>query len=183
MSENLRNYTKALYGLDAVVQRVTDEQWGLDSPCEGWSALDVLAHNIGMCNMIAGFASGTGASSPTDPEVVDPQAEWAAVRDGVLTALDQQDVLSSRADTPWGNLTIDRFIGIVTVDPLTHTFDLARAVGQGIVLDETLAATGLAQLTAAGDSIRGAGRFDAAVEVADDASVTDKFVAITGRTP
>ncbi|MFT7649867.1 MAG: hypothetical protein ACI8Y4_004631, partial [Candidatus Poriferisodalaceae bacterium] len=79
--------------------------------------------------------------------------------------------------------TIDRFIGIVTVDPLTHTFDLARAVGQGIVLDETLAATGLAQLTAAGDSIRGAGRFDAAVEVADDASVTDKFVAITGRTP
>ncbi len=183
MSDNLRNYTKALYGFDAVVQRVDDGGWDSPSPCAGWTARDVLAHNIGMCDMIAGFASGTGASAPTDPEITDPQSQWAAAREGVLAALDQHGVLDSRADTPWGNLTIDRFIGIVTVDPLTHTFDLARATGQDVVLDEELATAGYAQLAAAGDAIRGPGRFDAAVEIGEDAPMVDKFVAITGRRP
>lgn len=181
MSQNLRNYTKALYGFDAVVQRVPDDQWDSPSPCDGWTARDVLAHNIGMCNMIAGFAAGRGAATPDETMVLEPQAEWAAARDGVLSALDGQGVLHSKADTPWGNLSIDRFIGIVTVDPLTHTFDLARSVGQAIVLDETLAAAGYAQLKQAGDAVRAGGRFAPAAEVADDASITDKFVAMTGR--
>jgi len=183
VSDNLRNYTKALYGFDAVVQRVADDQWDNPSPCEGWSARDVLSHNIGMCNMIAGFADGVGASTAAEPEVLDPQAEWAAARDGVFAALDQDGVIHSKVDTPWGNLEIDRFVGIVAVDPLTHTFDLARAVGQEVVMDETLAAAGLAQLERAGDAARVGGRFAAAVESAQDASTVDKFVAITGRQP
>ena len=28
MSENLRNYTKAIYAMDAIVQRVPDAVWG-----------------------------------------------------------------------------------------------------------------------------------------------------------
>jgi uncharacterized protein (TIGR03086 family) len=183
VSQNLRNYTKALYGFDAVVQRVTDDQWDSPSPCEGWTARDVLAHNIGMCNMIAGFAAGRGASAPDETSVLEPQAEWATARDGVLAALDAQGVLQSKADTPWGNLAIDRFIGIVTVDPLTHTFDLARSVGQDIVLDEGLAAAGHAQIAKAGDAVRAGGRFAPEAEVADDASITDRFVAMTGRQP
>ena len=183
MSENLRNYTKALYGFDAVVQRVADDRWDSPSPCEGWTALDVLAHNIGMCNMIAGFARGIDASAPDEVTPSDPQTDWAAARDGVLAALDTEGALQIKTLTPWGNLRVDRFIGIVAVDPLTHTFDLARAVGQDIVLDEDMAAAGYAQIKAAGDGVRGGGRFAPESEVAEDASIVDKFVAMTGRQP
>jgi len=47
MSTNLRNYTKALYGFDAVVQRVPEDRWDADSPCDGWSARDVVTHACG----------------------------------------------------------------------------------------------------------------------------------------
>lgn len=183
VSENLRNYTKALFGFDAVVARVLPDQWTRPSPCEGWSASDVLAHNIGMCEMIAGFASGRGADGPGVADLVEPQRDWQAARDGVLGALSADGVLEREADTPWGRLTIDRFLRVVTLDPLAHTFDLARATGQAVVIDEGLAAAALAQLERAGDAIRGPGRFAAAVEVDEDASVVDRFVAISGRRP
>ncbi len=183
VSENLRSYTKAIYGLDAAVQRVGEDQWDQPSPCEGWSARDVVGHNIGMCNMIAGFAAGVGAAGPDETTPLDPKAEWAVARDGVLEALDQQGALQIKTQTPWGNLQVDRFLGIVAVDPLTHTFDLARATGQDIVMDEDMAAAGYAQIKAAGDAVRQGGRFEPAAEVADDASIVDKFVAMTGRRP
>lgn len=183
VSENLRNYTKAVFGFDAVVTRVEPDQWNRPSPCEGWSALDVVAHNIGMCAMIAGFASGNGAAGPETPEVLDPHVEWSAARDGVLASLRGDGVLQREADTPWGRLTIDRFLGVVTVDPLAHTFDLARATGQAVVIDAGLAAAALAQLERAGDAIRGPGRFAAAVEIDAQASIVDRFVAIAGRQP
>ena len=48
MSTNSRNYTKALYGFDAVVQRVPADRWDAPSPCEGWCARDVVAHASGV---------------------------------------------------------------------------------------------------------------------------------------
>lgn len=183
VSQNLRTYTKAVYGFDAVVQRVADDRWDDPSPCAGWSARDVLGHNIGMCNMIAGFTEGVGATAPVETPPTDPQAQWAACRDAVMEALDTEGALQVKTQTPWGNLTVDRFIGIVAVDPLTHTFDLARATGQDIVLDEDIAAAGYTQLKAAGDAVREGGRFEPAADVADNASVVDKFVAMTGRRP
>ncbi len=182
MSKNTRNYTKALYGFDAVVRRVDQTQWGAASPCEGWSALDVLAHNIGMCTMIAGVARGISADSATHPAVGDPQSDWVDARDDVLEALDQPDALQREVGTPWGHLAVDRFVGIVVVDPLIHTFDLATASAQVVVLDEALAAAGYTQLKKAGEMIRGE-RFGPTVHVASDASITDKLISIAGRNP
>lgn len=182
MSENTRKYTKALFGFDAVVQRIDQSQWEAASPCDGWSARDVLAHNIGMCVMITGIARGISADSATHPSVTHPQSDWAAARDDVLEALDDRQALRREVGTPWGHLVVDRFVGIVVVDPLLHTFDLAKASGQAVVLDEGLAEVGYIQLKKAGEMIRGE-RFGAAVPVDSDASITDKLISIAGRNP
>ena len=102
---------------------------GLIKP--GWSALDVVAHNIGMCTMIAGIARGISADSATHPAVGDPQSDWVDARDDVLEALDQPGALQREVGTPWGHLVVDRFVGLVVVDPLLHTFDLAKASSLG----------------------------------------------------
>jgi uncharacterized protein (TIGR03086 family) len=182
MTINHRNYVKALFGFDAVVQRTSDHEWMNSSPCVDWSALDVLAHNIGMCRMITGFVNGEGASVSDHPEIKDPKQEWLIARDEVLEALGRKETLQIRADTPWGNLTIEKFLGIVVVDPLTHTFDLARAVGQEIRIDEALAAISYERLKAAGDSIRGE-KFGSEIQTGENDSIVHKFIAVTGRKP
>lgn len=182
MSDNARSYIKALYGFDAVLRRVDQSRWGAASPCEGWSALDVVAHNIGMCNMIAGIARGTPADSAGHPVVGDPQSDWVDARDDVLEALDQPGALQREVGTPWGHLVVDRFVGLVVVDPLLHTFDLAKASGQVALLDEDLAEAGYIQLKKAGDMIRGE-RFGPEVPIDSDASITDKLISIAGRNP
>ncbi len=182
MSENTRNYLHALYGFDATVSRVGSHGWDGASPCEGWSARDVLSHNIGMCQMITGIARGIGAESAGQPEVVDPLDEWGRAFAETRVALDDAEALSQKVQTPWGHLVVDRFVGIVTVDPLIHTFDLAVATGQEVVIDRDLAEAGYKQLQQAGDMIRGE-RFGPEIELDGDDSIVDKLIAMAGRDP
>ncbi len=183
MSENLRTFVKALYGFDAVVSRVPATAWSNESPCEGWTATDVVAHNIGMNHMITGFTNAVDAVGPAHDAVIDAPTAWGESLDTVLAAIDSKGALQVEASTPWGDMPVDTFLGFAWVDPLTHTWDLACATGQDAALDSLLCGRGLAQLERAGDSLRGSGAFGPAVEVADDASVVDRFIAITGRDP
>lgn len=142
----------------------------------------MLSHNIGMCQMITGIARGIGAESAGQPEVVDPLDEWGRAFAETRAALDDAEALSQKVQTPWGHLVVDRFVGIVTVDPLIHTFDLAVATGQEVVIDRDLAEAGFKQLQQAGDMIRGE-RFGPEIELDGDESVVDKLIAMAGRDP
>ncbi|MGF1598902.1 MAG: TIGR03086 family metal-binding protein [Acidimicrobiales bacterium] len=183
MSENLRNYVKALYGFDAVVRRTDPSRWNAQSPCQAWKAADVVAHNIGMCDMITGFAKGIGSSGPTESTAGDPAAAWSASFDGLLGALDSAGALQTVTATPWGEMPVDKFLGFVWIDPVIHTWDLATAVGETPVLDAAQVERGIAQMIRAGKSLVGPGRFEPAVEVADDIDPVSKLVALSGRSP
>lgn len=183
MSENLRRYTRALYGFDAVVRRTPAEAWSNESPCEGWTAADVVAHNVGMNHMISGFATGDGAPHADHVLSDDPAGSWSESLDDLLAALDTDGALQTVAMTPWGELPVEKFLGFVWVDPLIHTWDLAVAVGQQPVLAADLVESGAARLERAGDSLVGPGRFQSAVSVDDDASTLDRFISLSGRTP
>lgn len=183
MSDNLRTYQRALFGFDATVRRTPDDAWASPSPCEGWTAADVLAHNVGMCKMIAGFTNGVDASSPPHDVPQDPAAAWQDAFEELLEAFDRQGALQTEAKTPWGEMPVDKFLGFAWVDPLIHTWDLAVATGQEPVLEPGLVGRGLKQMERAGDSLRGERTFGPAVEASSDADDLDRLVAITGRTP
>ena len=68
MSENLRNFTKAIYGMDAVVQRVPVDAWDNGSPCEGWTARDVVGHQAGVLNGVAQIARTGEMAMPVPPD-------------------------------------------------------------------------------------------------------------------
>ena len=78
MSSNTRNYTKALYGFDAVVRRVSPGQWDAQSPCTGWTARDVLAHASGVVDAVAQMARTGEVAMPQMPDLGnDPVGLWS----------------------------------------------------------------------------------------------------------
>lgn len=183
MSDNSRYYLKAVQGFDAAVRRTAPDAWSNPSPCPDWTAADVVGHNIGMCDMIAGFATGTGSSAPSDGTPDDPLAAWIASFDAMQAALDTQGALQTVSQTPWGELPVDKFLGFVWVDPLIHTWDLAKATGQEPVMDAAQVERGLKQLIRAGESLVSPGRFEAPLDADDSMTALEQFIATSGRDP
>ena len=168
MSEHSRAYLKGLFCFDAVVQRTEPRLWDNPSPCERWTARDVVSHNVFVCTMIAEMTRGHPAAVP--PESVEPPVDrlypapgqdgyvmaprlmrrfvgrdddplpiWNRHRDDVLEALDQPGVLQIETRSPWGATTVDGYLGFAFFDPLVHAWDLSKAVGLEPVLDADLA--------------------------------------------
>lgn len=181
MSKNLRDFVKAIYGFDGVVRRTPAAGWAAPSACDDWTGADVVDHVVGVVSGVTAMAAGTPPPEPVPSD--DRAADWAAARDGLLVALDEPGCLQREGETPFGTMTVDRFIGILGVDPLCHTFDLAVAAGVDPALDPALVERYHGQLTKAGDAVRIPGFFGAEAEAPADATPAEAFIAFTGRNP
>ena len=181
MSRNLRDFTKAVYGFDAVVRRARESAWTAPSACEGWTGADVVEHFCGVAGGIIATATGGSFTPPTRSG--DPVADWVAVRDALLEALDRPGCLQREDDTIFGHMSVDRLIGILGIDPLCHTFDLAVAAGVDPALDEGLVERYHRNLRRGGDAIRVEGMFGPEVEAPADATPAEAFLACAGRNP
>ena len=185
MSENLRRFASAAFMLDAVAQRVPNDAWDNPSCCEGWSAREVGGHAGRVITSIANLASGAEppAAQP-EAEVLgdDPAVGMRSIVQTMLLQLDQQGVLAAVVRTPFGKMPLDRWIGVLWVDPLTHAWDLADATGVAHGIDGETASTAHAIMQPISDGLRSAGMYAAPVEIWGGDPVSD-FIAFTGRTP
>lgn len=186
MSEHLRNFVKSVYALDAVVQRAPADAWHRPSPCTEWTAREVLGHVIWGLDNIASRASGGDAPAErSEAEVAgpDPVETWNQTRDAVLEALDRDGALQQVFVSPFGEMSIDGFLGFYPSDVLAHTWDIATAMQIEPHLPVDLCERGAIGLAAAGDSLRRPGLMAAAVPVAGDADALTRFIALSGRNP
>lgn len=177
MSVNLRNLTKAVYGFDHVIRSVPADKWDSASPCEEWTAKDVALHAAGVLRMIEAGARGAAIVAPEG----DPQTAWAAARDAVLEALDHEGVLQKMVPSPFGEMPLDNLIGILLVDTLTHTWDLARAVGGDERLSPELVAVAHAGIAPLDEAIRGGGYFQPKIEAAPGDDAQTAYLKFLGR--
>lgn len=186
MTTNQRIYTKTLYGFDHVVRSVPVSAWSNPSPCEGWSARDVLGHVIAVQGYVEALARGVEPTlnpygMPGDLAGDDPMRTWATARDAVLEAIDQPGVLERTVQTFRAEETIDHFLAWNVVDTLAHTWDLARAGGVDDSLDDDLAAHALAQAAPVIDAMRQPPFFGGPTVAPADASNAAQFLALLGR--
>ena len=185
MSENLRNFTKALYGMDAVVRRVDPARWDDASPCPGWSARDVVAHQVGVLRGLTETVRTGEMALPAEPEDrSDPVALWNEARDAVVEALDRPGRLQQSGRYWFGEMTIDELIAVVQWDPLTHAWDLATATGQPAHLDEGLAQRSYDTISSMREALAKRKLVsEEAVPVADDADIVSRYLGLVGRNP
>ena len=164
-----------------VVDAVPDDQWDAPSPCEGWTARQVVEHVVdGETGFLERFELAPTAEGD------DPVTRWPTVRDAVQAALDDHDTATIGYDGMFGPTTlaetVDQFL---SADLVVHSWDIARAAGlrdlEELPADEVeLVHSRLAPL---GDAIRGPGVFGPEVPVPEDASAQDRFLGFIGRQP
>jgi uncharacterized protein (TIGR03086 family) len=105
------------------------------------------------------------------------------LREELLVALAARGVFEREWQMPFGNLPGSLTASIAFMEPRTHGWDVASATGQDAAIPIDLVEAGMGPAIAGGDTLRTPGVCGPAVEVSDDASAQDKFIAFMGRTP
>lgn len=152
--------------------------WSAASPCEGWSAGDVVDHVV---DTQRGFLAQRSAALGERPAGTPPQV-WGAHDAGVRRLL---------ADDAFADTSYDGFFGPTTVgetltrfygfDLLVHQWDLARAFGRDVVWDDAQMDRIEASLDGFGEHLYAEGICRPALEVGEDAPRQTRLLARMGR--
>jgi uncharacterized protein (TIGR03086 family) len=181
----LDSFVHALDSFEAVLTGVAPDRWGAPSPCDGWSAADVAGHVIGDLRAVESLASGLPeAPRPARPRSAaggDAVAGWRAARAGMMTALDPA-ALALAVPLPWGGqVPLAEFLERYLAEILVHTWDLAQATGQALVLDPGLVRDALEQARQFAPVLRASDLIGSEHAVPADASDLIRLLAIFGR--
>ena len=186
MSDNLRAYTKALYGFDHVVRLIPSDGWDQPTPCEGWTARDVVGHVVAVQRYIESLIADRAPTlnpyeSPGAIAGGDPAATWSHTRDDLLGAMDAPGVLHRTVQSFRGPESVDSAIGWNVVDTLTHAWDLARSAGVDDRLDPVSVRHALSMAAPMITHMRHPPFFGPAASVGDDADPQATLLAMLGR--
>lgn len=181
MTEIIERYERITGQFTDRVRAVPADAWDNPSPCDGWTARDVVGHLTGW---ISEFFGAQGVGFPPVPSVADdPVAAWETVQTTIAEARADPTLAAKAVETPFSTQSLAETVDmIVTGDVFTHTWDLARATGQ----DETLDPDQLQRMIAAmgampDEALRADGMFGPPIDVPADADDQTRFLAYLGR--
>ncbi|CAA9247845.1 MAG: hypothetical protein AVDCRST_MAG52-1933 [uncultured Blastococcus sp.] len=128
MNRTLTQYTAADRPLTDLLSTVPAAAWADPSPCEGWSAADVVGHLVAAQRE---FLGTHGVDLGPAPDVATgPAAAWRAHADAVARALADDAVPAREFEGFFGPTTVGAaFLQFYVWDMLVHRWDLARAAG------------------------------------------------------
>ena len=142
MSDAMSDYRRALEGFDTIARGVPSDRWLSQSPCAEWKAIDVAGHVIGGQHMVRVWATGASqpANRPSLRELAsdDPVAAWTSAKEASLAALTPEALDRVIRTQNFGEVRLGAFIQTFILDVIVHTWDLAQASGQQVVLPPDL---------------------------------------------
>ncbi|RFS85079.1 TIGR03086 family protein [Actinomadura spongiicola] len=193
MNEKAESYRRRADAFDAKVAAVRPDQWADPSPCEKWTARDVVRHIVDMHEvMLRPLGRALSAAPSVD---ADPLAAFRAARADIEAVLDDPALAGQESDTPSGRLsTLDHIDQVVSRDLPLHGWDLARATGQDDTIDPVDVAAFWSDMQGIPDEVMerlrtpgafgpGVEVFGARVEVDEDAPTQDRLLGFIGRDP
>lgn len=182
MSEVADRYTRLADAFEARVEAAADERWSDPSPCEGWSARDVVAHVVNSQRGLLSRFEGREIAPMADDE--DPKEAWRTTYPAFKAAIADAENMQKLVPGPMGDMPAEFMVGrFLSTDVLVHTWDLARAVGGDERIDEEAAAQALKGLQPMDAMIRQPGIFGEKVEAPEGADVQTQLLCFLGRRP
>jgi uncharacterized protein (TIGR03086 family) len=181
MTEIAERYERITAQFTQRVRAVPTDGWDSPSPCEGWTARDVVGH---LTEWIPGVFAPLGVDFAAVPSVQDdPVGAWVTVQAAIANALADPAMVAKEVETPFSKQSFDETVDmIVTGDVFTHTWDLARATGQPDTLDPEQLQRMIAGVASMPEEVlRADGMFGPRLDVSDDADDQTRFLAYVGR--
>ncbi|ASR00930.1 maleylpyruvate isomerase family mycothiol-dependent enzyme [Gordonia rubripertincta] len=171
----LDRYNSYADGFGDVLATVPAEAWSSPSPCDGWTARDVVAHVV---DTQRDFFAGHGVDLGPAPSLDDPASGWRTHREAVAARLADPSVADHAFDGHFGPTTIGetllRFYGF---DMIAHRWDIATAAG----LDHRFTDDQLAEMEAAADGFGDALYSEGVCERVDVPAGADRQTALLAR--
>lgn len=183
------NLVEAEQRLVALVSSIEADSYSSPTPCDPWDVRALLSHALASIDAFA--AAVDGAPGPDMAQVFsgadivgdDPlgatqritrrsQAAWSTVRD-----------LNAELSTFIGVMPAGQALAIITFSTVVHGWDLAVATGQAGELPEHLAEAAQQVAAELVPVLRPRGLFAHDVDLAGEATPTQRLVALTGRKP
>ena len=181
MDEITERYERVTQRFTDLVRGAAPNTWDNPSPCEDWTARDVVDH---LTTWITEFFGAQGVRFPDVPSAQDdPVGAWETVRATISDALADPVLAAQEVATPFSTQSLAETVDmIVTGDVFTHTWDLARATGQDDTLDPDQLRRMVDSIGAMPEEVmRSDGMFGPPIDVPDDADDQTKYLAYVGR--
>ncbi len=128
MNTTQSRFNEARQPLEEVLDAVPADRWSAPSPCEGWTAGDVVGHIIGTQRDFfteRGLDAGTAAVTAADPA-----ASWRTHSDRIADLIGQDAVVTTGFEGFFGPTTVgDTFETFYIWDMFVHRWDIATAAG------------------------------------------------------
>ena len=173
--EAAETYRRRAEAFEALIAGTPADRWSSPSPCDGWSARDVVAHVVDFSAHVLGEKAGV--PGPAFSDFDDPLAAFRAARDAVLVVLDDPATPPKVAGHVHWSLSFDL---------PQHGWDLAMATGQDATMDPDEVELLRGSLTGDPrnwDWQRANGWYGAPVPVPEDAPLQDRVLGFLGRDP
>ncbi|BAH31060.1 hypothetical protein RER_03520 [Rhodococcus erythropolis PR4] len=173
-------YRDLAAGFTARIDAVPADRWDNDSPCEGWTARDVVRHVLDSERDMVKVVGLELAPGPSVDD--DPSAAWAAVRDSMQAILDDPAKSTLEYDGHFGRTNLGATVeGFLCFDLVIHGWDLAAATGTDTTMRNTDVEWVSEIAAGLGESIRMSGVCGPEIQVPDNADKATKLLAFLGR--
>ena len=180
MSEITDRVNLVVNDFDARVQAAPAGSWGNASPCEGWSARDVVVHVADNLLRIGGGVLDT-ENAPVGADE-DINAAWGRAKTAIAEAMATGDLTKSLPG-PFGPMPAQDLLGrLITTDVLVHTWDLARAVGGDEKINADVVSGAYSGLKPMDAMIRMPGVMGPKIDPPAGADEQTEFLCFLGRT-
>jgi uncharacterized protein (TIGR03086 family) len=181
MTSTAKQYQAALRPLTAVVEAVTPDCWDAPSPCQGWTARDVVGHIVRtQREMLTGHGVDLGDAPDLE---ADPAGAWREHTDRVLGVLTDEALVGRAYDGHFGPTTVGATLEQFYVwDMYVHRWDLARAAALPASLTDAELDRVEQGADSFGEALHMEGICGPGVRAGDDADRTTRVLARLGRT-
>lgn len=184
--ELLDLYDRAIAGFGVRVHAVGADQWHLTTPCADWDVRQLVNHVTGENAWVVPLLDGRtigDVGNALDGDLLgdEPRQVWDERAAAARAAVSMEGALGGTVHVSFGDIPGSEYVSQIITDHIVHAWDLARAIGADEGLDPDLVLFALRFLEPQAEQWRAAGAFGPKVELAGDADVQARLLAIAGR--
>lgn len=176
MTNLTQHYLDNANRFSAVVESIDD--WEAHSPCENWSANDVVDHVVDTQRDFLGKRGRDLGDRPAGP----PPQVWQRHLEAVSRVLTDREFVTSAYDGYFGPTTVEETLAnFYGFDLVVHRWDLGTSNGRDVNFDDAEMDMLAESIDGFGDSLYSEGICKPAIDVPDDASRQDRLLGRLGR--